>query len=150
MFALFEPIILFFTLLRDSMWWQGIRIRTGRANRGKGEAIKTPLNGIDLNLKSAQKLAESVDDMIKGDVRLLNFAYIELDRESLLGSGSFSKVYKGSYRKQTCAIKIIFTVDLTEAVINRVAAEAHILSQIKVSQHVCKKDLGHIDVLSIS
>jgi serine/threonine protein kinase len=49
----------------------------------------------------------------------------------MLGSGSFSKVYKGSYRKQACAIKIIFTLDLTEEIINRIAAEAHILSQIK-------------------
>jgi serine/threonine protein kinase len=64
-------------------------------------------------------------------VRLLNFAYITLDKTRQLGSGSFSKVYLGSYRKERCAIKLIFTLDLTQDVIRRVAAEAQILSMIK-------------------
>ncbi len=59
-------------------------------------------------------------------------AYITLDRSRYLGSGSFSKVYRGSYRDAPCAVKMIFTLDLTTEVIKRVAAEAHILSQIQV------------------
>lgn len=64
-------------------------------------------------------------------MRLLNFAYISLDKNKQLGSGSFSKVYLGSYRNEKCAIKMIFTLDLTQDVIHRVAAEAQILSMIK-------------------
>lgn len=64
-------------------------------------------------------------------MRLLNFAYITMDTRRQLGSGSFSKVYLGSYRRQRCAIKMIFTLDLTQDVIRRVAAEAQILSMIK-------------------
>ncbi len=66
-------------------------------------------------------------------VKLANFAYITLDSKSLLGQGSFSKVYRGTYKGTECAIKLIFTVDLTTDVINRVAAEAQVLSSIKVS-----------------
>ena len=59
-------------------------------------------------------------------------AYITLDKNKQLGSGSCSKVYRGSYKKRVCAIKLIFTVDLTEEVIGRVAAEAQLLSSIQV------------------
>ena len=43
--------------------------------------------------------------------------------------------YSGSYKQQACAIKLIFTVDLTVDVIERVAAEAQILSSIQVFQY---------------
>lgn len=66
-----------------------------------------------------------------GAVRLLNFAYISLDKNKQLGSGSFSRVYLGRYRKKPCAVKLIFTVDLTIEVIQRVAAEAQLLSLIR-------------------
>ena len=130
--AIFEPYIVYRTLLRDSRWWQGLHIRSGHIRTGRG-AFASPLDGIDIDVKSAQILAESLDDLGHEEVKLLNFAYIELDRSKQLGSGSFSKVYRGTYRKQECAIKLVFTVDLTEDVISRVVAEAQILSQIKVS-----------------
>lgn len=41
-------------------------------------------------------------------------------------------LYRGTYKLQPCAIKLIFTVDLTVDVIARVAAEARILSFVKV------------------
>ena len=63
-------------------------------------------------------------------MKLLNFAYITLDKKKTLGSGSFSKVYKGAYKSEQCAIKLIYTVDLTIDVIMRVASEAQILSRI--------------------
>lgn len=154
------------------------------------EEIRSPLQGIDITLKSAQSLANSIDVMGKvnkletfhavanylsplrtkhtntsenndsslndnenissfsnkrsnlffdrgapsnavGTVKLLNFAYISLDKKVQLGSGSFSRVYLGKYRQQQCAIKLIFTVDLTIEVIKRIAMEAQLLSMIK-------------------
>ena len=141
------------------------------------EEIRSPLQGVDLTLRSAQSLALSMDaistsarkrsqssDILvgavnnrNGGVKLLNFgqgspnivikfsfncylfhrsAYISMDTSKLIGSGSFSKVYIGAYRKKKCAIKLIFTPDLTEDVIRRIGAEAQILSSINVSQ-VC-------------
>jgi hypothetical protein len=39
---------------------------------------------------------------------------------------------RGTYRQLPCAIKLVYTMDLTEEVIQRVAAEATILSSMKV------------------
>ena len=80
--------------------------------------------------------ASSVDNTANsvvggGAVKLLNFAYISLDKNKQLGTGSFSRVYRGKYRKQSCAVKLIFTLDLTLDVIKRVAAEAQLLSLIR-------------------
>ena len=41
-------------------------------------------------------------------------------------------VYRGTYQGKACAIKLIFTLDLTLDVIQRVAAEASILSAAQV------------------
>jgi hypothetical protein len=175
-FAVLEPVLMYYTLLQDSMWWQGMDIRQGRRQMS-AEEIRSPLQGIDLNLKAAQTLAASMDKMAmlpasslsylssplpsygkhcSGDsdsdiersiasrttgpapfpssvagVRLLNFAYISMDKKCQLGSGSFSRVYRGRYKQQQCAIKLIFTVDLTLDVIKRIAAEAQLLSMIR-------------------
>jgi serine/threonine protein kinase len=180
-YAIFEPLLMYYTLLQDSKWWQGQDIFQGRRDKGN-EEIRSPLQGIDLNLKSAQSLAASMDQMghlspsaaatlqssshsphrqtalagpdaeqprprtqstsgelsphghgssAGGAVRLLNFAYISLDKNKQLGSGSFSRVYQGQYRGTPCAVKLIFTVDLTVDVIKRVAAEAQLLSLIR-------------------
>lgn len=136
-FALFEPLIMYYVLLLDSRWWQGLDIGKYSSSES-GEEIKSPLRGMDLDLKSAQTLAESMDTLgISSSrskpkaVKLLNFAYISLDKSKLLGSGSFSKVYLGKYRKRPCAIKLIFTIDVTQEIISRIAAEAQILSTIK-------------------
>lgn len=126
-FTIFQPIVMYWTLLADSRWWQGVDIEiTGR------HSIHSPLGGIDISLYSAQTLARTMDELCEQKTtRLLNFAHIEIDRHKLLGQGSFSRVYRGTYREQKCAIKLIYTMDLTEDVIQRVAAEANILSSMK-------------------
>lgn len=157
-FAILEPIVLYYTLLQDSRWWQGLDISQGRRTESV-EEIRSPLQGVDLALDSAQNLAEQLDSFNSGGlrrrmlesgshtvssltaargssagaptVRLLNFAYIHLDRTKMLGSGSFSKVYMGKYRTRKCAIKLVFTLDLTREIIRRVAAEAQLLSSIR-------------------
>lgn len=183
-FTIFEPLLMYYTLLQDSKWWQGQDIFQGRRNKDN-EEIRSPLQGIDINLKSAQSLAGTMDRMGKltssmssslhnsanmsskrpstnlgalengegrgdsrdsvtqdntntnaqvsggGAVRLLNFAYISLDKNKQLGSGSFSRVYRGKYRDKDCAVKLIFTLDLTVDVIKRIAAEAQLLSLIR-------------------
>ena len=55
----------------------------------------------------------------EGQVKLLNFAYLSLDKKSMLGCGSYSKVYKGKYRGTPVALKLLFTVDLNPDIIKR-------------------------------
>lgn len=151
-FSILEPIVLYYTLLQDSRWWQGLDISQGRRQESV-EEIRSPLQGMDLAMDSAQSLAAQLDSFGGGGlrrrlldtassaittstssaktVRLLNFAYIKLDRTKMLGSGSFSKVYMGKYRNRQCAIKLVFTLDLTREIIRRVAAEAQLLSSIR-------------------
>jgi hypothetical protein len=163
-FAVLQPLVMYYTLLQDSRWWQGRDIRQGRRVEA-AEEIRGPLHGVDFTLATALSLAASMDHLGKATaekgssrlsqarkVKLLNFgdyflsfihfyfllndqffkAYITLDNSRMVGSGSFSKVFLGSYRKQKCAIKLIFTPDLTEDVIDRISAEVQILSFIKV------------------
>lgn len=82
-------------------WWQGLNIDVGINMRSKlepdedDETIKSPLVGLNVSYHSAQTLADTLDTMRKHHtVRLLNFAYINLDANAMLGQGSFSKVYK--------------------------------------------------------
>lgn len=135
-YVLLQPAVLYYTLLLDSRWWQGFEIVENK--RGDPEDIRSPLQGMDLDFRAAQTLAASMDDLGirtlrkgKKPVKLLNFAYISIDSKDMLGCGSFSKVYRGKYRERSCAIKLIFTLDLTPSVIRRIAAEALILSKIR-------------------
>lgn len=142
-YAIVQPIAIYSALLKDSEWWQGQFEQeyleddaTGpmidRLNSSKSVDIVSPLAGLNINLHSAQTLADCIDQMIteKG-VKLLNFAYVQLNEDQLLGQGAFSKVYRGTYRCQECAIKLVFTFDLTVDIIRRVAAEAQILTSLK-------------------
>jgi hypothetical protein len=124
----------YLALLEDSRWWQGI----GSGMNGSNNDAKSPLHGFDVSLCSAQELAKTLD-RIGGSAaaNLINFAHVYLDKKNLLGYGSFSKVYQGKYKLEPVAIKLIFTMDLTESDIRRVAAEATILSSIS-SKNIVK------------
>ena len=126
----------YLALLEDSRWWQGIGAGSSAQDRNDS---KSPLHGFDVSLQSAQELAKTLDLMGgSATANLLNFAHIYLDKKNLLGFGSFSKVYEGKYKLEPVAIKLIFTMDLTESDIQRVAAEATILSSI------CSKNIVKI------
>lgn len=62
--------------------------------------------------------------------RLINFAHIQTDWR-LIGQGSFSKVYAGSYKRVPCALKLVFTTDLTAEDVNKAIVEATLLSSIR-------------------
>lgn len=96
-----------------------------------GDNLQKPLEGIEVGFMEAQELAQAVDNLASNSVKLLNFAYISLDKTAImLGTGSYSKVYLGSYKNRAVAIKMLFTPDLNVDVIRRCCNEAKILSRI--------------------
>jgi predicted Ser/Thr protein kinase len=67
---------------------------------------------------------------VRENVTILNFAHLKFST-SVLGSGSFSKVYKGAFKGNLVAIKSIYTIDLTAEVIDKLATEAKILTAVQ-------------------
>jgi hypothetical protein len=114
-YALLHPLVIYWALLDDSRWWQGIldidpptpRASLSRHVSGTttGEQqhdtsvtdMRTPLIGADLSLIVAISLAGAVDRIgaHNSAIQVLNFAHIHLtSQRKLLGRGSFSKVYR--------------------------------------------------------
>lgn len=57
--------MIYYTLLQDSKWWQGMDIMQGRRVLA-AEEIRSPLAGLDLSINSARSLAASMDRMGQG------------------------------------------------------------------------------------
>lgn len=70
----------------------------GKPSKLIASNLQNPLQGIEVGYSEARNLAQQVATLrSQGNVKLLNFAYIMLDRTApLLGSGSFSKVFRVS------------------------------------------------------
>jgi serine/threonine protein kinase len=69
-----------------------------------------------------------VMDIINPDVKdtsyLLNFAFLEVDDKALLGAGGTCKVYKGKYKKEPVAVKIVYCTEITPKVLQNFCREA--------------------------
>jgi hypothetical protein len=90
-----------------------------------------PKAGQDLHIQAAQTLAVVIDRIgVRENVTILNFAHLKFST-SVLGSGSFSEVYKGTFKGNLVAIKSIYTIDLTAEVIDKLATEAKILTAVQ-------------------
>ena len=90
-----------------------------------------PKAGQDLHIQAAQTLAVVIDRIgVRENVTILNFAHLKFST-SVLGCGSFSKVYKGAFKGNLVAIKSIYTIDLTAEVIDKLATEAKILTAVQ-------------------
>lgn len=138
--GILKPIVLYYTLLLDSMIWQAVNverytppnIRHDRdSNSSTDTAIVSPLRGFEVGYDEAQNLANEVDNFAtEGRARLINHRWLSLKESQVLGNGSFSKVFVGKYKGEMVAIKMLFTPDLNEELVQRSLREATILTDI--------------------
>ena len=99
-------------------WWKGLFLKDDQS----------PLAGFDINHDTAQSLGFALDQVMSAkSVTLLNFAHVSTTWR-LLGQGSFSKVFKGTYKHVPCAIKVMYSPDLTTEDIKKAIVEATLLS----------------------
>jgi hypothetical protein len=70
-------------------------------------------------------------------VPLLNFTRVKVLSSKLLGSGSTARVYEGRWCGRKCATKVLFSMDLKRADINRCCEEAKLLHSLD-SPHVLR------------
>jgi serine/threonine protein kinase len=102
-----------------------------REDRQISYDITSPLLGQRLNLHSARELALGMD-LLMNNVRIINFAYLSLGKKyTILGAGGTSRVYRGTYKGEPVAIKMIYCMDLTPAVVSNFYEEAIVLSALQ-------------------
>ena len=100
------------------------KCRNGK-RRLHASKITAPLgNRLELDETTADMLAESMDNMSQhADVKLLNFAFLKIDTNKVLGAGGTARVFHGSYRSRDVAVKLSYPPELTPADIKGFAEE---------------------------
>ena len=154
--SILRPIVMTRMLYIDSLYWQGKWFAEADDGRGirkdtDSTTILSPLTDTLLPPESAVALANAVDGIDTGRVALLNHAHLRIRtqivtdpgltrmgravkgkrREVVLGAGSNARVYKGRFRDTECAIKMIFTPELTPSVIESLCEEAGMLGSLQ-------------------
>ena len=103
---------------------------------GGMSSIRGPLLGTSLRRESATEVALGLDSLRHGGkVETLNFAYLNVPEGSILGHGGSSRVYKGKYKGQDVAVKMLFCIDLTKDVVRR------FFKEIKIILNLMKQNL---------
>lgn len=66
---------------------------------------------------------------------MLDFSFVKIVPSRILGGGSSARVYEGRFKNRICAIKVLYTLDITPVEIERTCREASLLKQLS-SPHV--------------
>lgn len=144
LFSLVEPIWVFLTLQRDSEYWRGHTGGGGadrRTGRGSGGNLNVALVGrVSLNEGAAATLADTLDRFHKDHsyVELLNFAYLTIDTKKVVGAGGTAKVYSGSFKGETVAIKLVYPPELTQEEVTGFLREASALEEAGEHENIIK------------
>jgi hypothetical protein len=122
--ALIQPLAVWFTLMRDSQYWQGLC-------PDKGNPLSTVWDQIDV--KTALGMSDvltSYERDKKSKLKLLHFGLISLDNQVGFIAGGFSRVYFGQLRNEAVALKVMFAMELTAKDISEFFHEAKILQDL--------------------
>lgn len=112
------PPALYVSLLTDSNYWRGLLDTDDGNGSSKKVSLRAPLLGISLTEETSYALTEELD---QGTVkaRSLNYAHLCLGQPkdggtsssstvgNLLAAGGTARVYAGTYKGQTLAIKLV-------------------------------------------
>lgn len=129
-----SPLAVYFTLRQDSEYWRGhAKAGGGPSNAGHANLNKPLAGRVSLNTGAAAALAETLDTIrTESGVALLNFAYLDMEvggRLQVVGAGGTAKVYKGSYKGELVAVKLVYPPELTQQDVTGFLAEAAVLAQ---------------------
>jgi hypothetical protein len=103
------------------------RMEGGDRQKEKNSRRATLFNGISrLTTRSAQRKL-----LGGGTVPLIDFSRLKIILSRLLGMGSTARVYEGRWCGRKVAVKVLFTVEITPAEIQRTCMEASLLHSLQ-------------------
>ncbi len=127
---------------------------TSRATSVPGTVDLTqPLLGQYLSVDAAQELASSMEQLAHArECEYIHFGLLQIETvlgadhpsAAVLGAGGAAKVYRGRYRGESVAIKMIWSVDITADIVAAFREEVMICA--KLSRH---KNIVHVKGFSI-
>ena len=133
------PATVVMTLKRDAEYWQGIIVMSFADKfpmiRTPSEAdIRTPLLGTSFDKETAVTLAGQMDEMV---CEQISFAHLQLSegnksqQSAILGAGGTARVFKGKYRQEDVAIKMLYCMTLTPDTVENFFQESALLSRLR-------------------
>lgn len=114
--------------------------------------VSTVDQGIESSSSSSSSSAEPLDRGMEGLRVSINIPYRELKFGKELGSGSFGKVFKGTYQGKEVAIKTLLQQNITEDVLDEFKTEAVIMAKLRASEYIVKLEgvcleVGHYSLV---
>ena len=154
-FTIFQPLILYQTFAKDSSYWRGddvlravyqsrhyrsVRRQTTLAKEGTlrsksfetSSALHSPLLGIQIDSASTGVILEQVDTFVNQQF-LIDFRDLALQESCVVGVGGSARVYKGKYRDENVAVKLLYCIEITRKVIDDFFTESKVLMQLSHS-----------------
>ena len=138
LFSFCEPLCVWLTLQRDSEYWRGHTSKLGKSGGGN---LNLPLVGrVSLNEGAASTLADTLDAIGRDHsyVEMLNFAYLTIDHKDVIGAGGTAKVYRGTWKGDTVAIKLVYPPELTQEEVEGFLREASALEAAGRHENIIK------------
>jgi len=126
---LLQPIVICWSLLKDSQYWQGLYA-------SPSHNLNEPLLGmwgISVGSEAATAMALTITDLSKRQpaaVPILPFGFLTIDTRTFFTGGS-ARVYVGKLKgKEPVAVKMLFCMTLTPETIYAFCEEAAVLRQL--------------------
>ena len=154
-FTIFQPYILYQTFAKDSSYWRGEDIlravrhskryqrrkKLSKINSSNNEprstsfetrsALHSPLLGIEIDTESTDIILEQVDTLANANQEfLIDFRDLALQESCIVGVGGSARVYKGKYKNENVAVKLLYCIEITRTVVEDFFCESKVLMNL--------------------